>query len=278
MGTVWRAWDVRERRWVAVKVLGTYDGSLLLRFAREQAVRIRHPHVVAPVAWAADDECAVLSMDLVGGGTLQALLDTHGALPEDYVAILLDQLLDALAAVHAAGLVHRDLKPDNVLLEATGRGRPWLRLRDFGVAAPVDDVRLTRVPGAVGTDGYRSPEQGRGVLPDPRADLYSVGVVALQCLSGRLPRPPITPPDGPLAPLLRALVAHHPAARPADARTARAWLHRIGVPEGEPWRADPRTPHVGERLPRRTPPGVPVAAWLSCVLTLALCAVALLLR
>ena len=278
MGTVWRAWDTRERRWVAAKVLGRYDGTLLLRFAREQSVRIRHPHVVAPATWAADDSCAVLTMDLVAGGSLETLLDGHGPLPTSYVAVLLDQVLDALAAVHAAGLVHRDLKPANLLLEATGRERPWLRLSDFGVAAPVEDVRLTRVPGGVGTDGYAAPEQLRGERPDPRADLFSAGVVALQALTGRLPRPPYAVPDGPLSPLLAALLAEEPADRPATALAARAWLRRIGVPTGCPWRDEPRPPYVGERLGRRREPASPTLAWTSVLLTLAICAVALVLR
>ena len=100
--------------------------------------------------------------------------------------MLLDQLLQALDAVHAAGIVHRDVKPANLLLEPGG---PHLRLGDFGVAVPVDDVRLTRAPGAVGTDGYMAPEQEAGALPDPRQDLYAAGVVAGQLLGGRLPPP-----------------------------------------------------------------------------------------
>src|SRR6478735_3970909 len=157
MGSVWRARDTRaakgEQSLVAAKVLGVHDGTMLLRFVREQSLRIRHPHVVAPNGWAAEDHRVVFAMDLVRGGSVEDLLREHPTLPPSYVALLLDQLLQALAAVHAAGVVHRDVKPGNLLLEPTGSGPPFLRLGDFGVAVPVADVRLTRGPAAIGTDG-----------------------------------------------------------------------------------------------------------------------------
>ena len=81
MGSVWRARDERSGEVVAVKVLGHHNAALLIRFVREQAVRVRHPHVVAPISWAADDDLVVLAMDLVGGGSVQDLLDEHGPLP-----------------------------------------------------------------------------------------------------------------------------------------------------------------------------------------------------
>ena len=165
MGSVWRARDTRTGALVAVKVLGQHSAGLLARFVREQAVRVRHPHVVAPTGWAAEDDLVLLAMDLVPGGSVQQLLDEHGPLPVGYAARLVEQLLMALAAVHAAGLVHRDVKPANLLLDATGAGAPHLRLGDFGVAAPIADRRFTTVPGAIGTDGYMAPEQARGRRP-----------------------------------------------------------------------------------------------------------------
>jgi serine/threonine-protein kinase len=257
MGSVWRAWDVREERYVAAKVLGQHDSSMLLRFVREQSVRIRHPHVVAPTGWAADDDLVVFTMDLVRGGSVEALLADHGPLPEEYVAVLLDQTLQALDAIHAAGVVHRDVKPANLLLEATGTGRPVLRVGDFGVAALVDDVRLTRAPGPVGTDGYLAPEQADGAAPDPRQDLYAAGVVALELLTGRGPRqePRLAPGPGRLRPLLDALTDPDPDRRPPTAAAALDRLRRIGVPPGAPWRAHPRPPHVPDRLGDRPAPG-----------------------
>ena len=255
MGSVWRARDLRAAddgrdSIVAVKVLGAHDSSMLLRFVREQSVRIRHPHVVAPTGWAAEDHRVVLAMDLVRGGSLESLLEEHGPLPASYVAVLLDQLLQALDAVHSAGIVHRDVKPANLLLEP-GAGRPFLRLGDFGVAVPIDDVRLTRGPGAVGTDGYMAPEQAAAAAPDPRQDLYAAGVVAGQLLTGRAPRPRSAPafPDSSLRPLLEALVATEPDLRPPTAAEALVRLRRIAVPLDGPW------PVVPDRLgdPRGPP-------------------------
>ena len=188
MGSVWRAWDERTRRHVALKVLGQHSSALLARFVREQAVRVRHPHVVAPHGWAAEDDLVVLAMELVPGGSVADLLREHGPLDAGTAGLLCEQLLSGLSAVHGAGLVHRDVKPANLLLEATGDGPPHLRLGDFGVAAPIADRRFTTVPGAIGTDGYMAPEQARGAPPEPTQDLYAVGRVVLEMITG-LPPP-----------------------------------------------------------------------------------------
>ena len=235
MGSVWRARDQRTGADVAVKVLGQHSGALLARFVREQAIRIRHPHVVAPTGWAAEDDLVVLVMDLVPGGSVADLLREHGPLPAGYAAVLLEQLLLGLAAVHGAGLVHRDVKPANLLLEATGTGRPHLRLGDFGVAGPIADRRFTTVPGAIGTDGYMAPEQARGASPDPSQDLYSVGRVALQLVTGqsasRQSAPQHDPlPSHPLRPLIERLLVPDPEHRPASADAALALLRRLDIP------------------------------------------------
>lgn len=103
VGAVWRAWDHRRRRYVAAKVLQQSDAHTLLRFVREQALRIDHPHVLAPASWAADDDQVLFTMDLVSGGSLAHLIGDYGALPPRFVSLLLDQLLAGLAAVHAEG-------------------------------------------------------------------------------------------------------------------------------------------------------------------------------
>ncbi|MSZ78307.1 MAG: protein kinase, partial [Actinobacteria bacterium] len=185
-GAVHRAWDVRHERYVAAKVLHDPDGSLLLRFVREQSLRIRHPHLLTPIGWAADDDLVLIAMDLVRGGSLLDLLRAHGPLPERFVAAVLEQLLAGLVAVHAAGLVHRDVKAANLLLEATGSDRPWVRLGDFGLACPLDDpVRLGSGP--VGTPGYLSPEAERGAPARPAQDVYAAGAVGRRLLAGRAP-------------------------------------------------------------------------------------------
>ncbi|GAA3300504.1 hypothetical protein GCM10020295_41420 [Streptomyces cinereospinus] len=187
VGAVWRAWDHRRRRYVAAKVLQQRDAHSLLRFVREQALRIDHPHVLAPASWAADDDKVLFTMDLVAGGSLVHLVGDYGPLPPLFVCTLLDQLLSGLAAVHAEDVVHRDIKPANVLLEATGTGRPRLRLSDFGIAMRLGEPRLTETNLVVGTPGYLAPEQMMGAEPDFPADLFAVGLVALYLLEGARP-------------------------------------------------------------------------------------------
>ena len=255
MGSVWRAWDLRNQVFVAAKVLGQHDSGMLLRFVREQSVRIRHPHVVAPSGWAAEDNLVVFTMDLVKGGSVQTLLGDHGRLPESYVAVVLDQTLQALEAVHNAGVVHRDVKPANLLLEPTGTRRPHVRLGDFGVAALIDEVRLTRFPGAIGTDGYMAPEQAHGAAPEPRQDLYALGVVGVQMLTGLSPRNQNGVPDGTLRPLLESLLEADSERRPESASAALDTLRGIGVPGGAPWQRDPEPPEVFNQLADVPPPG-----------------------
>ncbi|MYW17762.1 protein kinase [Streptomyces sp. SID2955] len=187
VGAVWRAWDHRRRRYVAAKVLQQRDAHSLLRFVREQGMRIDHPHVLAPASWAADDDKVLFTMDLVAGGSLVHLVGDYGPLPPAFVCTLLDQLLSGLAAVHAEDVVHRDVKPANVLLEATGTGRPRLRLSDFGIAMRLGEPRLTETNLVVGTPGYLAPEQMLGAEPDFPADLFAVGLVALYLLEGARP-------------------------------------------------------------------------------------------
>ncbi|MET9535962.1 serine/threonine-protein kinase [Streptomyces sp. NPDC006553] len=186
-GAVWRAWDHRRRRYVAAKVLLQSDAHTLLRFVREQALRIDHPHVLAPASWAADDDKVLFTMDLVAGGSLAHVIGDYGPLPPRFVCILLDQLLSGLATVHAEGVVHRDIKPANILMDVTGTGRPHLRLSDFGISMRKGEPRLTETNYVVGTPGYFAPEQLLGAEPDFTADLFAVGLVALYLLQGRKP-------------------------------------------------------------------------------------------
>ncbi|MBZ4320058.1 serine/threonine-protein kinase [Streptomyces huiliensis] len=188
VGEVWRVWDRARRRYAAAKVLKqSHAHTLLLRFVREQALRIDHPHVLAPVSWAADDDRVLFTMDVVYGGSVAHLIGDYGPLPPRFVCVLLDQLLDALTAVHAEGVVHRDIKPANLLLEATGTGPPHLRLSDFGCAMRKGEPRLTETNYVMGTPGYFAPEQMAGEEPDFPADLFAVGLVALYLLAGRKP-------------------------------------------------------------------------------------------
>ena len=187
-GTVWRAWDRRQERLCAAKVLRQRDAGALLRFVREQGCRAQTiPNALLPYGWAADDDMALLAMDLVGGGSVDNLVADFGPLPPRLAAELLSQLLGALDKIHTAGVLHRDVKPANLLLETTGTARPVLRLSDFGIAIALGEPRLTVHGTVVGTPGYLAPEVLAGAAPSPRQDLYAAGVTAWQLLTGEEP-------------------------------------------------------------------------------------------
>lgn len=236
MGSVWRVIDHKRDQVLAAKLLRQADAGTLLRFMREQGVRIQHPNVVTPIGWAGADNEVLFTMPLVDGGSVAGLLARYGALPPRYCAELVRQLLDGLAAVHAQRVVHRDVKPANMLLAATGTDRPHVWLTDFGVAVSQDDARLTAHSVVFGTPGYLAPEQLCGADPDPRSDLYAVGQVGAQLLSGHAPHqaeaadaaagapelPDDTPPE--LVRFVRLMCDPDVGGRPATAGAARALL------------------------------------------------------
>ena len=229
-GTVWRAYDRRRDALCAAKLLRQRDAGELLRFVREQSVRLDHPHIVSPYSWAAEDGTVLIASDLVAGGSLHTLLGDWGPLAEGTVVSVLRQVLDGLAAVHDAELIHRDVKPANVLLRVTGLGPLHAVLTDFGLTISRRDARLTQVGMVIGTPGYLPPEVlVGGVPPDPRHDLYAAGRLAVTLLHG-------AEPDGTGQdvvdsigdPVLRqavdALLRRDPAERPRDATAAAALL------------------------------------------------------
>lgn len=234
MGTVWRATDLRSGETVAAKVMRQSDAADLLRFVRESSLTVRGPHLLTPLGWVGEDGRVVFTMPICTGGSVADLVGDYGPLPPLLVAELVRQTAQALAVVHDAGLVHRDVKPANLLLEATGVGRPELLLADFGLVAPVDGPRLTRTSAVVGTTGYLAPESGLGAHPHPRWDLYAVGQVGWEMLLGVLPgdqaggdsaRDDETPAAAALRVLLGRLTAADPAHRPQSAREVLAALH-----------------------------------------------------
>ncbi|MGW1994542.1 serine/threonine-protein kinase [Embleya sp. NPDC001921] len=247
-GTVWRAFDHRLGGYCAAKLVRPADAGLLLRVVREQGLRLEHPHVSSPYTWVADGD-VLIAMELYAGGSLASLIRDHGALPEPYVAAILGQLLDALEHVHDVGLVHRDVKPANVLLEVTGQGRPHCLLGDFGLALPREGPRLTEAGHVVGTWGYLPPEAATGAPPDVRRDLYALGILAWQLLSGSEDPPdgpPSVPADaGALWDLVGTLTEAEPQERPRDAACASARLREIA-------------PGLGPVTPASTADGEPI--------------------
>lgn len=271
--SVWRARDLATGELVAAKVLGRHTGALLARFWREQEVRVRHPHLVTATGWAAEEDVVLMTSDLCTGGTVQQLLDEHGPLPDGVVATVLEQTLLGLAAVHAHGLVHRDVKPGNLLLEATGDRRLHVRLADFGVALDAAAPRLT-VAGPVGSAGYVPPEAHVGTAPpDARHDLYAVGVLGVHLLTAHPPHSDLPLPASRLRGVLQVLLADDPAARPPTAEAALALVRSLDlVAEPGPWVHDRLGPAPDEvatrsRRERQRQAGARTAAWATLVVS-----------
>ena len=190
MGTVWRGEDPLLARSVAVKTLDprlAEDDDLRARFRREAvaAAAVAHPNIVATYDTGEDDGVAYIVMELVEGATLRQAIDLHGALPPARAADIAAQVADALAAAHARGLVHRDVKPSNVLVQLDGR----VKVTDFGIAKAADQStdELTRTGSVMGTARYLAPEQLEGRPVDERADVYSLGLVLFEMLAGETP-------------------------------------------------------------------------------------------
>src|SRR4029079_14331130 len=170
------------------------DTRMRLRFAQEAsaACRLNHPNVVSVVDFGKSDRGLLyLVMDYVEGETLSQLIEREAPLPERRAVELARQLCEGLAHAHANDIVHRDFKPDNVVLEPREGGSPAPRILDFGLAITSNDDtfdgRLTQHGWVVGTPAYLSPEQARDEEVDQRADLYALGVVMYEMLAGVTP-------------------------------------------------------------------------------------------
>ncbi|MEH0110152.1 PASTA domain-containing protein [Tersicoccus sp. MR15.9] len=186
MSTVHLAIDTRLDREVAVKVMAdhlTADPDFLDRFIREAraAARLNHPHVVQVLDRGADDDVVYLVMEYVPGRTLRQVLDERGRLTPRHALALIDPVIDGLAAAHEAGLIHRDVKPENVLIGHDGR----VKVADFGLVRAI--TAPSRSTTLLGTVAYIAPEVVLGEPTDARSDLYSVGVLLHELLTGRQP-------------------------------------------------------------------------------------------
>jgi serine/threonine-protein kinase len=190
MSTVQLAFDTRLERYVAVKLLAEHlaaDDGFVQRFRREAlaAARLVHPNVVQVYDFGTDDASSrqFIAMEYVEGESGAELLREHGRLPVDEVVELCAQACRGLDYAHRNGVIHRDIKPGNLLRNPEG----IVKIADFGIAKAADDSDITRVGSVIGTAAYLAPEQARGEPAGPPSDLYALGVVAYQLVAGRLP-------------------------------------------------------------------------------------------
>lgn len=186
MSTVYLATDQRLERDVALKVLHPHlsaDESFLGRLGREAkaAARLSHPHVVGVLDQGNDGRTAYLVMEYIKGHTLRDLIIEKGALPPRLALALIDPVVEGLGAAHAAGFIHRDVKPENVLISDDGR----IKIGDFGLARAV--TTSTSTGALIGTVAYLSPELVLGKPADARSDIYSVGIMLFEMLTGQQP-------------------------------------------------------------------------------------------
>src|ERR1700712_2714847 len=236
MGEVWQATDLVIGRTVAIKILKDEylgDPGFLERFRAEarHAALVNHEGIANVFDYGEEDGSAFLVMELVPGEALSTILERDRTLSTDKVLDIVAQTANALHAAHSAGLVHRDIKPGNLLITPDGR----VKITDFGIARIADQVPLTATGQVMGTVQYLSPEQASGHPASPQTDIYSLGIVAYEALAGRRPftgepqvaiamaqineTPPELPPTiaEPVRNLVFACIAKNPADRPASA-------------------------------------------------------------
>ena len=281
MGTVRRARLRDTGEIVAVKLLRdglAGDQDLVLRFVQERNVMrsLDHPNIVPLRDFIIEGDRLALVMDLVEGGDLRGLLRRRGTLPPAEAARLMAQVADALAAAHALGVVHRDVKPGNVLIDTSGRAR----LSDFGVARIVHGPGLTGTSSILGTPAYLAPEVAEGHSPTAAVDVYAVGLILYELLAGRppfagdhpmallrqhstaMPRRLPGMPDA-LWSLIWSCSGKDPGARPAAAEVAAA-LHQAapsleGLPALPPVPRTAPSSSTSEPLPGTGPACQPAA-------------------
>lgn len=226
MAVVYRAFEHSLEREVAIKVLPlarTFDAELVGRFQREArlSASLEHPHIIPIYRVGQSGRVNFIVMKYLRGPALSELLVDDEPMEPAEVEKLLLQMGDALDHAHEHGIVHRDVKPDNIMKDQTGR----YVVMDFGIAKSVSGTQLTQAGGSIGTPKYMSPEQAKGAELDGRSDFYSLGVVGYRCLVGRVP----FEGDDPLSILYSHL--HDPVPEPGldseDAQRVYAVIRRL---------------------------------------------------
>jgi formylglycine-generating enzyme required for sulfatase activity len=188
MGAVYRGYDTALQRQVAVKVLAPHlaqERDFVERFLREArtAAGLKHPNIVTIHDVGEQDDKYYIVMELLEGETLAKIVARRSPLPLVEVVSIASQIASALDHAHGHGLIHRDIKPSNVIVEKEGH----TTLTDFGIVRAVEGTRITSTGAALGTPAYMSPEQGQGNAVDTRSDIYSLGAVLFEMLTGRVP-------------------------------------------------------------------------------------------
>jgi len=224
MGEVWRALDTRKGREVAVKMMGSWLGAepgFVARFRREAALaaRLNAPNIVPIHDYGEIDGRLFMEMPLIRGKSLTALVGEQGALAPVRAVGVIEQIAEALDTAHDAGMVHRDVKPSNVLIAARRGCGDFVYLIDFGIACTTDGTRMTGTGREVGTAAYMAPERFSGVS-SARSDVYALACVLFQALTGRDPFVP--PQEACELPFYLNAHLHRPPPAPS--------AHRPGVP------------------------------------------------
>lgn len=188
MATVFKGTDLTLGRTVAVKILSeelAQDPSFVARFRLEAqaAASLTHPNIVAVYDTGSDGETHYIVMEYLEGRTLHQILNEDGTVPPEEVATIGAEVAEALAEAHEKGIVHRDVKPGNIMISRNGTAK----VMDFGIAKAATAGNLTQVGSILGTVAYLSPEQARGEPVDGRSDIYSLGALLYQMLTGSLP-------------------------------------------------------------------------------------------
>ena len=278
MGVVWRAHDDRLDRIVAVKQLLVTPGltaeetdNASRRALREGriAARLHHPHAIAVYDVADMDHQPWLIMEYLASKSLGTVLDERVTMDHDETARIGAQVASALAAAHAAGIVHRDVKPANILIGDDGNAK----ITDFGISRATGDVTVTATGMVAGTPAFLSPEVARGAPPEPSSDVFSLGSTLYKMIEGRPPfskgdntlallhavaAGDVDPPTntGPLTPVIMDMLRREPEQRPTMVQAQRA----LAAIAGRPQRPAPAAPVGPPASPPVPPPTTPVAS------------------